>query len=75
MQPETNPREIARSLSPSARRILAEACRPLAEQETFPGLLNDERKAMIAGGLIKPRGYHVEATPLGHAVQKAATTA
>ena len=64
----TDPVEIAHDLTENGRIILIGACRPLAEQDTFPGPLSPDRAALIVLGLVVPCGYFVEATDLGRKV-------
>lgn len=64
------PTQIAADLSADARMILLKACEPVP-QDTFPGLENADRKAMVAAGLIRELGYFVEATELGRSVADA----
>jgi hypothetical protein len=63
------PAEIAARLTAAQRQILQAACVPLREQRSFPGLLSNDRAALVRQGLVRSFGYPIQATPLGLAVR------
>ncbi len=64
---EITPAQIAASLSRDGRAILRKAIEP-PPHDTFPGLMNPDRKALVAAGLVTEAGYFVKATDLGRRV-------
>lgn len=61
-------KEIAAGLFESERAVLRQACRAIAEQETFTGIMSPVRASLIGAGLAVSVGCYLEATELGRAV-------